>query len=193
MNTARFTLSAAAIGLLAVAPGLAGAAQTSVVAMSQAAHVTTPHPVQVNGCNPQRNVSYNWAGYTPAFYPYGYGYGGRYWGWPSVYGPTYYQYPVENEPTLGIDYVNVTNVVMKQIEFGLLVRGALVAEVKDVGTFSPGAEIKHKFGLSPNVFPIQTSFAKCVPLKIIFEDGSHWKNPHLPAYKASMYGAPHHP
>ncbi|MBV8067141.1 MAG: hypothetical protein JO113_04120 [Candidatus Eremiobacteraeota bacterium] len=189
MKTARFSLGAAAICVFAAAPALTFA-QTSLVAMSQAAHVTMPHPIQVSTCNPQRNVTYNYAGYTPAFYPYGYGYG-RYWGWPSVYGPTYYQYPVENEPTLGIDYVNVTSVVMKQIEFGLIVRGALVAEVKDVGTFSPGAEIKHKFGLNPNVFPIQTSYAKCVPLKITFEDGSHWKNPHLPAYKASMYGEPH--
>ncbi len=109
-----------------------------------------------------------------------------------MYGPSYYQAPVENDPTLGIDYMNATNVVMKQIEFGLIVRGSLVAEVKDVGTFSPGAEIKHKFGLSRNVFPLQTSYAKCVPLKITFEDGSKWKNPHLPAYHASMYGTPPH-
>jgi hypothetical protein len=79
---------------------------------------------------------------------------------------------------------------MKQIEFGLIVRGSLVAEVKDIGTFSPGAEIKHKFGVSSNIFPIQTSYAKCVPLKILFVDGTKWKNPHLPAYRASMYGAP---
>jgi hypothetical protein len=190
MNTVRLSLGVAALCLVTSIPALA-AAQPSQVAMSMAAQVTTQHPIRVSTCSPQRNVSYNWAGYTPGFYPYGYGYG-RPWGWPSVYGPTYYQAPVENEPTLGIDYVNVTNVVMKQIEFGLIVRGALVAEVKDVGTFSPGAEIKHKFGLSPNVFPIQTSYAKCVPLKIAFEDGSHWKNPHLPAYKASMYGAPPH-
>ena len=188
MNTVRFALSAAALALLAGYPALT-TAQTNV-AMTMAAGVTTAHPIQVNACNPERNVSYNYAGYTPGFY--GPGIYGRYWGWPSVYGPTYYQYPVENDPTLGIDYMNVTHVVMKQIEFGLLVRGALVAEVKDVGTFSPGAEIKHKFGLNPNVFPIQTSYAKCVALKITFEDGSHWKNPHLPAYKASMYGTPPH-
>jgi hypothetical protein len=41
------------------------------------------------------------------------------------------------------------------------------------------------------VFPLQTSYAKCVPLKIVFEDGSHWKNPHLPQYKETMYGRPH--
>jgi len=171
-------------------PILVGA-QSSQVGMSMAGQVTTPHPIQVNACNPERNVSYNYAGYTPAYWPaYGPYYRG-YWGWPSVYGPAYYQAPVENNPTLGIDYVNVTHAVAKQIEFGLIVKGSLVAEVKDVGTFSPGAEIKHKFGLSQNVFPLQTSYSKCVPLKITFEDGSHWKNPHLPAYRASMYGKPH--
>jgi hypothetical protein len=193
MNILRFSLGAAALCLTAGIPAHTTAQPSQVAMSSQAAHVTTPHPIQVSACNPQRNVSYNYAGYTPAFYPGGYGYGyGRYWGWPSVYGSTYYQYPVENDPTLGIDYTNVTNVVMHQIEFGLLVRGELVAEVKDVGTFSPGAEIKHKFGLNPNVFPLQTSFAKCVPLKITFADGSKWKNPHLPAYKAEMYGHPPH-
>jgi hypothetical protein len=188
MNPLRFSLGVGALCLLSSLPAIT-AAQSVNVAMSQASQVTMPHPIQVNACNPQRNVSYNYAGYTPGFYP-SYGLYGRYWGYPSVYGATYYQYPVENDPTLGIDYVNATHHVMKQIEFGLLVKGNLVAEVKDVGTFSPGAEIKHKFGLSPNVFPLQTSYAKCIPLKISFEDGSHWKNPHLPAYRASMYGRP---
>lgn len=190
MNPVRFSLGAIALCLMLGLPAVSNA-QTVSVSMSQAAHVTMPHPIQVNACNPQRNVRYNYAGYTPGFYP-SYGVYGGYWGWPSVYGPTYYQPPsASSNPELGIDYVNATQVVMKQIEFGLIVKGSLVAEVKDVGTFSPGAEIKHKFGLSPNVFPLQTSFAKCVPLKIVFEDGSHWKNPHLPAYQASMYGHPH--
>ena len=186
----RFSIGGAALCLAAAVPAVTNAQSTNV-AVSMAAHVTTPHPIQVNACNPERNVTYNWAGYTPGFYP-GYAYGG-YWGWPSVYGPMYYQPPAaQANPTLGIDYMNVTHAVMKQIEFGLIVRGALVAEVKDVGTFSPGAEIKHKFGLNENVFPLQTSYARCVPLKITFEDGSHWRNPHLPAYKASMYGHPPH-
>jgi hypothetical protein len=188
MNTARFAPCVAGL-CLALACAIPAMAQSSYVAMSMAAQVTT-HPIQVSGCNPERNVSYGWSGYTPGFY--GPGVYGGYWGWPSVYGPTYYQPPIEHDPTLGIHYVNVTQNVMKQIEFGLIVRGELVAEVKDVGTFSPGAEIRHKFGLSPNVFPLQTSYAKCVPLKITFEDGSHWKNPHLPAYRASMYGHPPH-
>jgi hypothetical protein len=103
----------------------------------------------------------------------------------------YYQYPVEHNPTLAIDYVNVTSEVMKEIEFGLVVHGNMVAEVKDVGTFSPGAEIKHEFGVSRNIFPIQTSYAQCVPLKITFADGTRWKNPHLPALRESIYGKPY--
>jgi hypothetical protein len=180
MKTVRFLLVPVALCLSALSP-----AATQAMAASHVAH-----PIQVNACNPERNVRYNYAGYTPGYYPYGYAYA-RPWGWPSVYGGAmYYQPPVEGDPTLGIDYMNATSVVMKEIEFGLIVRGSLVAEVKDVGTFSPGAEIKHKFGVSKNIFPIQTSYAKCVPLKILFADGTKWKNPHLPAYRASMYGAP---
>jgi hypothetical protein len=148
------------------------------------AHLNTTHPIDVSTCNPQRNEV---RGYTPAYYPFGVG---PYWGWPSVYGPMYYQYPVAGHPTLAIHYSNATNVVMKDIEFGLVVHGNLVAEVRDVGTFSPGAEIRHEFGISPNVFPIQTSFAECVPLHITFADGSKWKNPHLPALRRSIYGRP---
>jgi hypothetical protein len=144
-----------------------------------------PHPIQVNGCNPQRNASYG-AGWRPAYYPYG----TPYWGWASVYGPTYYQYPVARNGTLGIDYMNVTSRVMKTIEFGLVARGQLVAEVRDVGTFSPGAEIKHEFGLNPNVFPLQTSLARCVPLRIMFADGTKWRNPHLPAMQRSIWEHP---
>ena len=70
--------------------------------------------------------------------------------------------------------------VMTDIEFGLVANGRLVAEVRDVGTFSPGAEIKHQFGLNPNVFPLQTALSRCVPLRIIFADGTTWKNGHLP-------------
>jgi hypothetical protein len=188
MNMVRLAPGAAALCFTIACP-ISTMAQSSNVAMSMAAQVAA-HPIKVSNCSPQRNVSYGWSGYTPGFY--GPGLYGGYWGWPSVYGPMYYQPPIENDPTLGIDYMNVTQHVMRQIEFGLVVHGTLVAEVKDVGTFSPGAEIKHKFGLNPNVFPLQTSYAKCVPLKITFEDGSHWKNPHLPAYRATMYGHPPH-
>jgi hypothetical protein len=174
MNKARFSLGVAALCLVCSAP-----------ALSVAVH--SAHPIKINTCNPQRNVYTN-TGFAPAYYPGGIG---PYWGWPSVYGYQYYQYPVAGNPTLSIDYVNATQTVMKDIEFGLVVRGNLVAEVRDVGTFSPGIEIKHEFGISRNVFPIQTSYPECVPLKITFADGTKWKNPHLPALRRSIYGQPH--
>ncbi len=172
----RFSLGVIALCLSAGLPTFASAYS----------HTNVSHPIKVSACNPKRNT-YMATGYAPAYYPVGVG---PYWGWPSVYGLNYYQYPVQGHPTLGIDYVNATGVVMKDIEFGLVAHGNLVAEVRDVGTFSPGAEIKHEFGLSPNVFPLNTGLARCVPLKISFVDGSKWKNPHLPALKRSIYGKP---
>ena len=68
MNFKRLLVGVAALCLVAGSPA-ATLAQTSHVAMSQAAHVTTAHPIKVNACNPERNVSYNYAGYTPGFYP----------------------------------------------------------------------------------------------------------------------------
>jgi hypothetical protein len=176
MNTARFFMRLGALVALAGSP---------LAATATMAHLGTNHPIKVTNCNPQRN-HYMATGYAPAYYP-----GGPFWGWPAVYpGYTYYQYPVHGQPTLSIDYSNATNVVMKDIEFGLIAHGNLVAEVRDVGTFSPGAEIKHAFGLSQNVFPLGTSLVECVPLKITFEDGSKWKNPHLPRLNRSIYGKP---
>ncbi len=140
--------------------------------------VTGP-PIHVSTCDPQLNAA---PMYGPAFYP------ANPWYWRDVYGYRYYQPPIANATaSLGIDYTNITNAVMKQIEFGLVANGRLVAEVRDVGTFSPGAEIKHSFGLSPNVFPLQTALPHCVPLRIEFADGTEWKNPHLPALRRSMY------
>ena len=140
------------------------------------ANALTPgrYPVHVASCQPSRNEMVS-GGWVPAYYPRGPYY------WPSVYGYSYYQPPVRTQnPTLSIEYRNVDDKPMKQIEFGLVANGNLVAEVRDVGTFSPGADIKHQFGLSPNVFPLSTALARCVPLKITYEDGTKWRNPHLP-------------
>jgi hypothetical protein len=124
------------------------------------------------------------AGYSPAYWG-----GARgYWGWPDVYGGSFYQPPVTTtKPELGIDYVNIAHKTMHMIEFGLIANGILRAEVRDVGTFSPGAEIKHSFGISANVFPIQTGLPQCIPLHIEFADGSKWRNPKLPPKNENIY------
>jgi hypothetical protein len=149
-------------------------------AANAAAVVTGESPVHVKTCNPQQGAV-TYPGFVGGYYPVG-----RYY-WPDVYGYNYYQPPIQNNPSLAIDYVNVTSKPIKEIEFGLLARGNLVAEVRDVGTFSPNAEIKHQFGLNPNVFPLGTGLPRCVPLHVHFEDGTSWKNPHLPALRRSLY------
>lgn len=141
----------------------------------------TPHPVKVNKCDPQLNTN-TYPGYVPGYYP-----GAGPYGWYDVYGYRYVQPVTTSSAHLGIDYMNVTSKVMSSIEFGLIARGTLVAEVRDVGTFSPGAEIKHKFGISQNVFPLGTGLPVCVALRIKFADGTSWKNPHLPALQRSIY------
>lgn len=137
--------------------------------------------IKVNKCDPQLNTNVYpgyVAGYYPRLGPYG---------WYDVYGVRYTQPVLSGSAHLGIDYINNTSKPMSSIEFGLLARGALVAEVRDVGTFSPGAEIKHEFGISTNVFPLGTGLPVCVPLRITFADGSKWRNPHLPAIQRSIY------
>ncbi len=149
----------------------------------QALAAVQPHPIRVLTCNPSRGTTLT-PGYVPAYYPVGPYY------WADVYGQRYYQVPLRSNPSLGIDYVNQTQSVIKEIEFGLVAKGSLVAEVRDVGTFSPGVEIRHEFGLSPNVFPLGTGLAQCVPLRIRFENGTMWENPHLPALRRSIYIRP---
>jgi hypothetical protein len=147
---------------------------------------TSRSPVQVNRCEPRNRITTT-SGYVPGYYPYG----GRYY-WRDVYGRNYYQPPfpstTHESPTLSIDFVNSTSKSMKTIDFGLVARGALVAEVRDVGEFSPGTKIKHEFGLDPNVFPLGTGLPQCVPLRIEFADGSSWQNPHLPKLMESVHG-----
>ena len=148
MNTTRFSLGVAALCLAPVCRSPA----SSVLARAHARTRSTSTPA-IRSATTIRQP-----GYVPAYYPVGVG---PYWGWPSVYGyNATTNIPFRNIRRSASITSNATSVVMKDIEFGLVVRGTLVAEVRDVGTFSPGAEIKHEFGLSPNVFPLQTSFAE---------------------------------
>jgi hypothetical protein len=144
----------------------------------------SPNPVKVNRCEPvhKPGSSGGYATYVPAYYP-----GTRYY-WVDPYRHSYYQPPVSATGTLYIDYVNNTPHEIKTIDFGLVARGQLVAEVRDVGKFSPGVEIKHSFGISPNVFPIATGLPACVPTRITYADGTQWLNPKLPPSDSSLYG-----
>lgn len=161
---------------------LLGAMLAAAVIPAGAATMRSPWPIHVTTCDPQLNPS---LGYAPAYYP------GVPFFWRDIYGYRYYQPPIARaNPTLSIAYVNKTQKVMQKIDFGLVASGRLVAEVRDAGTFSPGVEIRHEFGLSPNVFPLQTGLPRCVPLRITYADGTTWRNPHLPALRRSIYRRP---
>lgn len=137
--------------------------------------------IKVSGCHPALNLQQagGFAGYAPGVW------GGR---WIDPYGYGYYQPPVTTtNPQLGIHYMNISNKTISSIEFGLIANDHIVAEVRDVGKFTPGAEIKHRFGLSPNVFPLRTGMPQCAPLRITFADGTKWKSPRLPPQPTGFY------
>jgi hypothetical protein len=161
-------------------------ALTAPVAAQQRHYEFTHKLFNITRCDAQANVSSTYGGYTPGFYPYA-----RPWYWGDPYGYGFYQPPVTTtNPTMYVDFTNITNKVMKDIVWGLVANGRLVAEARDVGTFSPGAEIRHKYGISINAFPLQTAMPQCVALAVTFEDGTHVRNPNLPSERRQMYAAP---
>jgi hypothetical protein len=171
-----FQVAAFAAGTLALSSGLA-AAQPVYEGQSH----QSPGPIHVEECDPRGGSPPSVTYVGPAFYgfapvpPLGF---------RDVYGNYVTQPGVS--PELSINYKNVGDKVAKIVDFGLVARGTLVAEVRDVGKFSPNITIKHTFGLSPNVFPLGTGLPLCVPLHVEFQDGTRWKNPHLPQLKATL-------
>lgn len=142
----------------------------------------------INRCDAKENVVTSggyYGGYYPGYYP------ARPYYWGDYYGARYYQPPTTSaSPTMYVDFVNLTHKPMSEIEWGLVANGHLVAEAKDVGTFSPGVEIKKKYGISSNVFPLQTGLPQCVALGVKWSDGTRTINPNLPARIRDMYVSP---
>ena len=176
----------AAAAALALAVTLTAAA-TPATAQTMKMMSGTDKPIMVNKCSPQHNPGtmggYAYGpGFSPAYYP-----GRAYYYQPAYYSRTYYQPPVSSSAQLGIDYVNVTPLTMKTIDFGLIANGTLVAIVRDEGTFSHGAEIKHTFGISPHVFPLHTKQPVCTPLRVVYQNGTTWTNHKLPPENPAIF------
>jgi len=129
-----------------------GAAALCFVTVANAQ--TPPAPIRVDECL-----------FTPG-QPAATFYG--YWGRPIQ------QFP--ESPTLLIKYANTSPKTATQIQFGLAVYGRLVGEVRDVGTFTTGAEIKHTFALDPNTTTLGSGLYTCIPLVVHYQDGSVWKH-----------------
>jgi hypothetical protein len=154
------------------------------VIIAQAAIV---EPLRVTACEPELTTVVAPPAFVGPYYPYypyypvyPYYYAYPMWAAGPWYGFGYSTAPTAfNNGSLTLHYTNQTDKVMKIIDFGLIANGRLVAQVRDVGKFSPGIEIKHRFDLDSNVFPIQTALPLCTPLDITFEDGATWTNPGL--------------
>jgi hypothetical protein len=138
-------------------------------------------PIKVLNCDPEVSATAI-PDYVSGYFP-----GSPYFWW-DVYGDRFTQPAfVAAKPTLNIDYMNLGPIAAHVVEFGLVSRGDLVAEVRDVGTFSPNVEIKHSFGLDPNVFPLGTGLPICAPLRIVFVDHTVWINPNLPRLASTLF------
>jgi hypothetical protein len=107
------------------------------------------------------------------------GYPGHPWIDPygGYHGVTNFPYTVG---FLAIAYTNHATVAAKEVDFGLISRGSLIATAKDVGTFTPGVEIRHEFSVDPEIFPIGTALPYCAVLRITYADGTEWRNPNPP-------------
>lgn len=140
-------------------------------------------PVKITRCEPKQNQSSPpiYHGYTPAYYP-----SGRItYYWTDIYGRRVFEYPLPTAktlraPELFVDFTNVGHLGIREIEFGLVAKGTVVSEVRDVGTFAPRAEIRHRYGLDPNIFPLGTASPECVPLRLTYADGTTWESPNRP-------------
>lgn len=101
--------------------------------------------------------------------------------WIDPYGVLH---PATNFPYaegfLAITYVNRNTQPAKEVDFGLVSRGSLIAVANDAGTFSPGASIAHEFAVSPEIFPIGTALPYCAVLRVKYADGTEWHNPNPP-------------
>lgn len=152
-----FVLSALSLAAAATFAWTAAGAQTL--------RQTPGSRIAVSQCNPHRHTAGSAA--HPWIDPYG------------IY-HTDARFPYE-VGFLGITYANQSRMTAKEVDFGLVARNSLIAVVKDVGTFSPGAKIDHEFSVDPEIFPIGTAFPQCAVLRVKYGDGREWRNPNPPS------------
>jgi hypothetical protein len=81
--------------------------------------------------------------------------------------------------TLSLDYRNQAAAPMSAVVFGVVSDGKLIAIGEDSGRFAPGVPIHHQLvlaGASPS-----TGQTECIVLRVLYQNGTAWLNPHSPA------------
>ena len=146
------------------------------------AQYSGPKPIAVMHCQP-------WPpgfSVSPAFVSGYYPQAGNF-KWRDVYGSTYHQPPlVVPGPSLTVHFENVSAMALSEIEWGLVRKGKLIAEARDVGAFAPGGEIRRRYGLNPAVFPID-AIPHCIALHAMWKNGTTWTNPNLPPKEKALF------
>lgn len=144
-------------------------------------------PVSISHCEVDTGQTIITGGrFVPGFFPRS----GTYV-WRDPFGRMYRQRRTParistTDPALLVDYANTTPDPLQVVVIGLVTNGHVIAEVRDVGTFSQGATISRSFGISPAILPL-TGLPQCVPLQATFKNGTVWTHPHLPALSPRLY------
>lgn len=80
-------------------------------------------------------------------------------------------------PPLRIAYVNTATATVTEVDFEIDTSAGTIETVADRGQFAKGKPINHVFALPTNVSPLGLSSARCIVTKVVYDDGSVWKNP----------------
>jgi hypothetical protein len=171
------------VGCAFVAAVLLSTGIARSVATSGSSPVTLKHCEVVPG---RTMVTGGGGRFVPGFFPRS----GPYV-WRDPFGRMYRQWPTParvstTDPALYVDYVNSASDPLEVVVIGLVTNGNLIAEVRDVGSFTQGATISRSFGLNPVILPL-TGLPQCVPLQAKFKNGTVWTHPHLPALSPRLY------
>ncbi len=102
------------------------------------------------------------------------------------YGPANSPRTTDRRSYLAIDYTNKSKTTLKTINFGLIVRGNLIAEIQDKGSALPGVDIERTLALDASLLPLPSN-AECVPLEVTYDDGTQWANPQLQALRKTNH------
>lgn len=150
MKLAAYKMFAAVVVVLTVSPALAQERQTP------------GSQIQVSTCSAKKGH----AGYNEVY--------------TDSEGKVRTRHISEEDSYLKVYYRNTAAAIAREVDFGLVTRDELVERVKDVGTFSPGVLIEHKFKVSREIFPLRTALPYCAVLGVRYEDGRVWENPQPP-------------
>ncbi|MBV8074590.1 MAG: hypothetical protein JO140_04095 [Candidatus Eremiobacteraeota bacterium] len=149
-----------------------------------AAQFSGPKPLAVAHCQPWPPGFSVSPAFVTGYYP-----PDGHFTWRDVYGQTYHQPPLHTPgPSLAVHFENVSAMALTEIEWGLVRKGKLIAEARDMGTFSPG-EFRRRYGLNPAVFPIN-AIPHCIALHAQWKNGTTWTNPNLPPKEAPLFLTP---